>query len=540
MSITIIGIVVIIVFVVIYFIYTSKNSSKSGNKNLTKEGEKKEEIKNSHKVVGKDNKKATEKDVFDFMEFDKISDSMIIQNGGKRYTMVVQCKGINYDLMSTVEQMAVEEGFITFLNTLKYPIQLYVQARAVDLKENLNIYKKSVSEVENKYNEVSEKYRNLLNDIDADYTEINKLKMEVDKQAHILNYAQDITRYVERISLNKSILQRKFYIVLSYNKDEVATTTDFTEQEIYDICYRELYTRAQSLISALMGCSVAGRVLNSNELAELLYISYNRDDEKLLDVKTALESGFYRLYSTSKDVFEKKEEAMQKEVEKEAKRRVQDAIEDILQTQEKKTPDELIEEYEERVDKEALNIIETSDTPREAKNMLKNKIIESHVIGVESRKIDRRLRKENNLANSNNTENVNTVKTVKIEENNASNIDTVNINNQDQNAQVNKNNNNLDFSSSANINFEKEKEEIPAVPVEKANEVKEDVAKEKHENIITEEKVEEKNDPIINNNIVNEAKKEENNKSNIHNDIEFDFDDRLSSDETDDDAGINI
>ena len=231
---------------------------------------------------------------------------------------------------------------------MRWVMRIYRELWIVFWSENLNIYKKSVKETENKYNEIEDKYRNLLNNIDADYSDISKLKNQVDKQAHILSYAQDITRYVERISLNKSILQRKFYIVLSYNKAEITATADFSEQELYNICYRELYTRAQSLISALSGCSVTGKVLNSNELAELLYISYNRDDEKLLDIKTALESGFYRLYSTSKDVFEKREEAMQREVNEEAKRRVQEAIQDVLKDQEKKTPDELVEEYEER------------------------------------------------------------------------------------------------------------------------------------------------------------------------------------------------
>ena len=58
-------------------------------------------------------------DVFKFMEFDKIIDNMIVQNKGQRYTMAIKCKGINYDLMSDVEQLSVEQGFITFLNTLK-------------------------------------------------------------------------------------------------------------------------------------------------------------------------------------------------------------------------------------------------------------------------------------------------------------------------------------------------------------------------------------------------------------------------------------
>ena len=81
-------------------------------------------------------------DVFDFMEFDEISDNMIIQNKGTRYTMMIQCKGINYDLMSDVEQLSVEEGFITFLNTLTSPIQLYVQAQNLDLKGTIKVYLK--------------------------------------------------------------------------------------------------------------------------------------------------------------------------------------------------------------------------------------------------------------------------------------------------------------------------------------------------------------------------------------------------------------
>lgn len=527
MSITIIGMIVIIVFAIVYMAYSSKNKKKGGKEKLNKEEELANEIKNSHKVVGKSNRDVPQKDMADFMEFDKIADNMIIQNGGKRYTMVIQCKGINYDLMSEIEQMAVEEGFITFLNTLKYPIQLYVQARAIDLKENLNIYKKSVDEVETKYNEINDKYRNLLNDIDADYEDINNLKKEVDKQAHILNYAQDITRYVERISLNKNILQRKFYIVLSYNKDEITSTTDFSEQELYNICYRELYTRAQSLISALMGCSVAGKVLTSNELAELLYISYNRDDEKLLDIKTALDSGFYRLYSTSKDVFEKKEEAMQREVEEEAKRRVQDAIKEVLQNQEEKTPDELIEEYEERVDKEALNIIDQSDTPKEAKKILKESIVENHIIGVETRKIDRKLRKQKDQ-NNKDKEN----EKVEVSNENKKGLDDSEvISNKVESDSTNEVDKNVSKSNELvynQINLDNDE-----IIIKGENDISN-----KDDNVITNnsddisEKVEEKSDNKVDKENYNLNKKVE---SNI-------FDDRLSETEfqDNDDAGINI
>ena len=80
----------------------------------------------------------------DFMEFDKVEDDMIVQNDGTRYVMAIRCMGINYDLMSEPEMLAVEEGFANFLNTLKFPIQLYVQARSLDLSAGLNLFHNSL------------------------------------------------------------------------------------------------------------------------------------------------------------------------------------------------------------------------------------------------------------------------------------------------------------------------------------------------------------------------------------------------------------
>ena len=107
-------------------------------------------------------------DVFKFMEFDRILDDMIVQKGGSRFTKAIKCKGINYDLMSEVEQLAVEEGFITFLNTLKYPIQLYVQAQNVDLRKTMEIYRKNISGIEEKYNDVNSRYAKMVSSFDTD------------------------------------------------------------------------------------------------------------------------------------------------------------------------------------------------------------------------------------------------------------------------------------------------------------------------------------------------------------------------------------
>lgn len=386
-AITMIGLGLILVFGAVFGVFLFKDSGKGKDKKKVDESKKVD-----GKVVGNKKNEINQKDVSEFMEFDRIVDNMILQENERKYTMIIQCKGINYDLMSEIEQMAVEEGFITFLNTLKFPIQLYVQARAVDLKKSMDIYNNNVGDIEAKFYQADAEYKQMVNDFSTDLNKLKEVKNKRDRMAHILNYAQDITQYVERISLNKHVLQRKFYIALSYYKSEVVGTTEFSQKELHDLCYRELYTRAQSIISALLSCSVTGRVLTSNELAELLYISYNRDDEKLIDIRSSLESGIYRLYSTSKDVFTRKEEVMQQQVEEEARRRVKEAIYQTLNSQNVRTEEQLIEEFEERADREAINIINTADVPDDVKEDLTNIIAENHVEGVEQRRRERERR----------------------------------------------------------------------------------------------------------------------------------------------------
>ena len=91
-----------------------KRQEKKTNKNINIESNV-EKAKNSKLEYNKQS-------IFDFMEFDKIEDNMIIQKNGKRFLMVVECQGVNYDLMSKMEKIGVEEGFQQFLNTLRHPI----------------------------------------------------------------------------------------------------------------------------------------------------------------------------------------------------------------------------------------------------------------------------------------------------------------------------------------------------------------------------------------------------------------------------------
>ena len=84
--------------------------------------------------------------IMNFLEFDTVVDNMISQKNGNRYVMVVECQGVNYDLMSQVEKNSVEEAFVQFLNTLRYPVQIYTQTRTINLEDSIQTYRAKVDE----------------------------------------------------------------------------------------------------------------------------------------------------------------------------------------------------------------------------------------------------------------------------------------------------------------------------------------------------------------------------------------------------------
>ena len=255
--------------------------------------------------------------VFDFMEFDKIEDNMIATKNGSKYIMVVECQGVNYDLMSEVEKNGVEEGFIQFLNTLRYPIQIYTQTRTINLEGSIQTYRDKMKEIEDELEKEKQKYNRMVNSGKYSQGELDAAFYELTKTTNLYEYGKDVIYTTEKMSLNKNVLNQKYYIIIPYYPDELGET-NFDKLEIKNLAFSELYTRAQSIIGTLAACGVNGKVLNSNELVDLLYVAYNRDDAEVYGIDRAIEAGYNELYSTAPDVIDKKMKALDNKIEKEA------------------------------------------------------------------------------------------------------------------------------------------------------------------------------------------------------------------------------
>ena len=144
--------------------------------------------------------------------------------------------------------------------------------------------------------------------------------------------------------------------------------------------FTELYTRAETLIRSLGSAQVSGRILDSEELTELLYIAYNRDEEQIYQLDRALDAQYDSLYSTSKDVLQKQRERIDNQLEDMAVDLASESLlkaDDILKDREKLNNElrertiEIIEEYKNQLSPDLYNetkkIIEEQTAQEEKK-----------------------------------------------------------------------------------------------------------------------------------------------------------------------------
>ena len=282
--------------------------------------------------------------IFRFMEFDNIEDNMIKQNDGSRYLMIIACQGINYDLMSTVEKNSVEESFVQFLNTLRHPIQIYIQTRSVNLENSLQVYRGKLKEVEDKYQNMRRRYDQMVDSGNYSEEQLQKAYFELTKQSNLREYGNSVIQDTERMSLNKSILNKNYYIVVPYLTAE-ASNDKLDKEELKSIAFSELYTRCQSIISSLSPCGVRGKILKTNEIVELLYMAYNRDEAQTFGLDKAFKAGFDALYSTASDVYEKKMKQLDKMIEEKAIEKARQKVDEAKTEIQQK-----VEETEQNID----------------------------------------------------------------------------------------------------------------------------------------------------------------------------------------------
>ena len=326
--ILIVMLVVLFILIIVYFVLRRKTKNPKKEKNEDTLIRSKSNTATTTASSKTNTITYNKQSIFSFMEFDKIEDNMIIRKNGNKFLMVIECQGVNYDLMSGLEKNSVEQGFIQFLNTLRYPIQIYVQTRTVNLESGIIKYKDRISAIGDRLLKKQMEY-NRKQSMGYSQEELEKARLEVTREQNLYEYGVDLVNNTERMSLNKNILRKHYYIIIDYVPEDI-NTNNYGKDEIRSMAFSELYTKAQAIISALAVCNVNGKILDSNQLAELLYIAYNRDDAEIYDLDKALNAGYDELYSTGEDVLQKRIKELDKKIERDAQRLANDSLREAM------------------------------------------------------------------------------------------------------------------------------------------------------------------------------------------------------------------
>ena len=333
-------VVILLVILILVFILlsTKKVKTKSKTEEKVLEDENDDNPNEKKQEYGKFQGVLTRESIKEFMEFDEVVDNMIVRKKGTQYIMVLQCNGVNYDLMSEQEKISVEAGFVQ----LRFPIQLYIQSRTLNLVDIILEYKSRIEELNFEIQKIDMKIDEAIKKGNRALKE--KLEFEKRRKINILEYGIDITDYV---------------IIVSYYSSEIGVGTEkYSKEELYNMCFSELYTRCQNIASALGTSQVSSKILDSEELAELLYIAYNRDESEVLQLSKMVNAQYDSLYSSGKDVLDKKKEKLDREINLEA---IDIATASLLKADKLRQIEILDKQMEKnkRVEEKALELLDT-------------------------------------------------------------------------------------------------------------------------------------------------------------------------------------
>ncbi len=202
-----------------------------------------------------------------YIDIAQIQDDVVVMKDGTLRSTILT-SSLNFALKSEQEQNATVSSYTQFLNSLKFPVQIVIQSRRLN--------------IDNYLASLDQKYREQTNDL---------LKLQI----------ADYRNFVSELIDLGEIMSKRFYVVVPYAPGQDAQrgfmdrfqslfipATRVTLQRKKFLERRNvLMQRVDQVLSGLQGMGLNSVVLNTQNLIELYYESYNPDvaeQQKIKDV----------------------------------------------------------------------------------------------------------------------------------------------------------------------------------------------------------------------------------------------------------------
>ncbi|MBA3757255.1 hypothetical protein H0X09_00085 [Candidatus Saccharibacteria bacterium] len=200
------------------------------------------------------------------LQISEIRDGIGIMSDGS-FRAALMCKSINFDLMSDQEREAVEFSYQGFLNSLYFPIQIFIRSQKVDLRPYLEKLDKTRTEQANMLLAMMmDDYIGFLSDV-AQQTNI------MDKRSYvIISYPDPDENFRSAIKQSTGFFNGMLELFRGNKPPHVVIN-----ESVLENAKTELKNRVQAVMQGLQQCGVQSLPLDTQELIELFYGAYNPD-----------------------------------------------------------------------------------------------------------------------------------------------------------------------------------------------------------------------------------------------------------------------
>lgn len=190
-----------------------------------------------------------------YIDIAQIQDDVVVLKDGSMRAVILT-SSLNFALKSEQEQVATVSSYVQFLNSLKFPIQISIQSRKLNIEGYLD--------------QLEQKYKEQTNEL---------LKQQI---ADYRNYVGELIELGE-------IMAKRFYVIVPFSPagdgqktflDQLSSlfipaTKVTLQRKKFDDRRRDLMQRVSLVMQGLGGMGLNSAMLNTQQLIELYYQSYN-------------------------------------------------------------------------------------------------------------------------------------------------------------------------------------------------------------------------------------------------------------------------
>ncbi|HRY63667.1 MAG TPA: hypothetical protein P5267_03650 [Patescibacteria group bacterium] len=193
-----------------------------------------------------------------YIDIAEIHDDVVLMKDNT-LVAVLLVASINFDLKSAEEQNAIIQGYISFINSISFTVQIVIQSRELNIDGYLERLKVKEKEQTNEL-----------------------LKIQI----------KEYSQYIKELVELGDIMSKRFYVVIPYNPQEglkkqgllAKAFNSFQAVNIVNVRrekflkYKlELNRRIELVASGLSSMMVNSQQLDTQSLIELFYNTYNPD-----------------------------------------------------------------------------------------------------------------------------------------------------------------------------------------------------------------------------------------------------------------------